>query len=227
VSSREPVSRRTRPAKAPLSRAAIVDAALRVLERDGGSKLTMRRVAAELDTGPASLYVYVRNTTGLHALLIDRLLASLDLAWDGAEPWRERLHRVLADYRGLLAERPEIARGALSVWPDGPNYLDLVELLLRLLAAAGVDQRAAAWAVDLLLQHVSAAAAEWAERAADAGQDLDDLSATLASADPRRHPVLASFDTALLTAGDPEIRDRWAVDVLIDGVLARSAPAGA
>ncbi|WP_217987113.1 TetR/AcrR family transcriptional regulator [Dietzia natronolimnaea] len=66
-----------------MSREGIVDAALRVVERDGADKLTLRKVAAELDTGPVSLYVYVRNVTVLHALLADRLLADLDLGWDG------------------------------------------------------------------------------------------------------------------------------------------------
>ncbi|WP_222843985.1 TetR/AcrR family transcriptional regulator [Cellulosimicrobium sp. CUA-896] len=84
--TRAPISRRDRPAKPALSREAIVAAALHVLKRDGAEKLTIRRVADELDTGPASLYVYVKNVTVLHALLIDGLLADLDLAWDGAEP---------------------------------------------------------------------------------------------------------------------------------------------
>lgn len=220
VSRAEPISRRERPAKPALSRTAIVDAAILVLERDGADKLTMRRVAAELDTGPASLYVYVKNTAALHALLVDRLLGDLDLAWDEAEPWRERLHRVLSDYVSLLSRRAELARTALFVWPDGPNYLDLIELLLRLLRAAGADTRTATWAVDLLLQHASSAAAEWAARAAGTGQDLDDLTATLESADPGRHPVLAAIDPALFTSGDHADRARWAIDALIDGILA-------
>lgn len=216
----EPRSRRERPAKPALSRAAIVDAAVVVLEREGADKLTMRRVAAELDTGPASLYVYVKNTATLHALLIDRLLGDLDLVWDEREPWRPRLHRVLSDYGSLLTQNAELARTALFVWPDGPHYLDLIELLLRLLQAAGTNVRTAAWAVDLLLQHAGSAAAEWAARASGTGQDVGDLIATLESADPHRHALLASLDPALFTRGDPADRSRWAVDAMIDGILA-------
>ncbi len=215
----EPVSRRDRPAKPALSRAAIVDAALVVLERDGADKLTMRRVAAELDTGPASLYVYVKNTAVLHALIVDRLLGDLDLAWDEVEPWRERLHRVLSDYVALLSQRAELARAAMFVWPDGPHYLDLIELLLRLLRAAEVDERSSSLAVDLLLQHAGSTAAEWAARTAGTGQDLDDLMATLESADPHRHPLLASMDPALFTDGEHVDRARWGFDALIDGII--------
>src|ERR1700743_968491 len=49
-------STRDRPAKAPLSEAAIVDAALAIARTDGLAAVTMRRVAAELDTGAAPPY---------------------------------------------------------------------------------------------------------------------------------------------------------------------------
>ncbi|MCF4121149.1 TetR/AcrR family transcriptional regulator C-terminal domain-containing protein [Antribacter sp. KLBMP9083] len=216
----EPVSRRERPAKPALSRAAIVDAALRVIEREGAHKLTMRRLATELDTGPASLYVYVKNTTELNAQLIDRLLAELDLSWDGAESWRERLHRVLSDYSALLARRAELANAALHVWPDGPNYLDLVELVVRLLLSAGVSEQTAARSVDLLLQHATASAAEWTAHAREEGQDIADLTGTLAGADPTRHPTLTALGASIFTEGSHLERSRWAIDTLIDGILA-------
>src|SRR5919201_5400621 len=57
--SRRPRSTRDRPAKAPLSEEAIVDAALAILKAQGLEAVTMRRDAAALDTGPGSLYVYV------------------------------------------------------------------------------------------------------------------------------------------------------------------------
>jgi len=221
MTTREPISRRERPAKPALSREAIIDAALLVLERDGAEKLTIRRVAAELDTGPASLYVYVKNVTVLHALLIDGLLADLDLAWDDTEPWRERLHRVISDYVDLLTEHGNLARSAMFVWPDGPHYLSLVDLLLRLLQSADADEKTAAWGIDLILQHANIAAAEWAARASGTGQDLDELATTLASADERRHPTLAAFDTAVFVQGTPDERRRWALDILLDGITTK------
>lgn len=224
MTTRTPISRRERPAKPALSRSAIVNAALRVLERDGAEKLTIRRVAAELDTGPASLYVYVKNVTVLHALLIDGLLADLDLAWDGTEPWRERLHRVIGGYINLLTAHGNLARSAIFVWPDGPHYLSLVDLLLRLLQSTGADEKSAAWGIDLLLQHASVTAAEWAARASGTGQEVDELTATLASADHERHPALAAFNTAAFTQGTPDERNRWALDTLLDGITRATLP---
>ncbi|MDA3147181.1 TetR/AcrR family transcriptional regulator [Leucobacter sp. UCMA 4100] len=223
MSTPEPVSRRERPSKPALSRSAIVDAALEVLTRDGAEKLTIRRVAAELDTGPASLYVYVKNVTVLHALLADRLLADLDLEWDGAEPWRERLVRLLEEYVDLLAEQGELARAVMFVWPDGPFYLDLIDVLVRLLTASGANEQACAWGIDLLLQHASTSAAEWATRAGENGQQVEDLEATLESADPQRHPGLAAFGADAFTTGSRFERRRWAFEALITGITGVSA----
>ncbi len=218
----EPISRRDRPAKPPLSRAAILDAAVAIVRQDGAAALTMRRLATELDTGPASLYVYVRNTTELNALLIDRYLSELDLSWDGREEWRERLQRVVDDYAALLASQPGLAAAALTTWPDGPHYLDLLELLMRLLDAAGVDTETAARGIDLLLQHATASAAEWAARATPAGQDLADLTETLDAASADRHPSLHRAGSAVFTSGTPEERTRWATTAIVQGILAQA-----
>jgi AcrR family transcriptional regulator len=216
----EPISRRDRPAKPPLSRAAILDAAVDVVHRDGAAALTMRRLASELDTGPASLYVYVRNTTELNALLIDRYLSELDLSWDGREAWRERLQRVVDDYASLLASQPGLASAALTTWPDGPHYLDLIELLMRLLDAAGVDIETAARGVDLLLQYATASAAEWAAHATPTGQDLADLTETLDAATVERHPSLHRAGSTVFTSGTPDERTRWATTAIVNGILA-------
>ena len=53
--------------------------------------MTMRRLADELDTGAASLYVYVRNTAELHAAVLDELLGSVELSrrrGTGRSGWR-------------------------------------------------------------------------------------------------------------------------------------------
>ena len=75
--AREPRSRRERPAKPALTRAGIVAAAVEVMRSEGLERVTMRRLAQELDTGPASLYVYVANTAELHAAVLDELLGDL------------------------------------------------------------------------------------------------------------------------------------------------------
>lgn len=220
-----PVSRRERPAKPALTREGIVDAAMAVLRQDGVHKLTMRRIATDLDTGPASLYVYVRSTTEIHALLIDRLLADLDLTWKGRGDRRRRLHRLLVDYVELLATHPGLARSALVTWPQGAHYLDLVELMLRLLTTEGVPDGRAAWGVDVLLQQATAMAAEYGSRGEPGHpQTTDQLLEAFDSADPARHPTLARIGGRQMLGGERGQRRDWAIDALVAGVIATPRP---
>jgi AcrR family transcriptional regulator len=221
--STQPRSRRERPAKPALSREGIVDAALAVLETDGIEKLTMRRLAADLDTGPASLYVYVRSTTEVHAMLIDRLLARLDLSWDGRD-WHGRLRSLLVSYAGLLMSHPGLARSALVTWPDGPHYLDLIELMLRLITEGGVPASRAAWGVDVLLQHATAMAAEYGTRGERPEQGEAELADALAGADARRHPILTSLGVDGMMGGERDHRRDWSLDVVINGVVSTPRP---
>src|ERR1700684_2247935 len=96
-------SRRERPAKPALSRAGIVAAALTVMRAEGLDRVTMRRLAAELDTGAASLYVYVRNTAELHAAMLEELLGQIDLSpVTAVGDWQERLPAGPTPRRGRL-----------------------------------------------------------------------------------------------------------------------------
>jgi AcrR family transcriptional regulator len=218
---REPISRRERPAKPALSRRWIVDTAVRIMRAEGLEKVTMRRLAQELDTGPASLYVYVANTAELHAAILDRLLGRVDLTADPGADWRERLDGVLASYEHVLFAHPALAQSALTARAAGENYLALLESLLALLEAGGVPDRQAAWGVDLLLQRSTASAAEHSARREDtnAQRDWIQLRQALGTASPDTLPhVRAQADN--LVSGTPAERRRWSIDTLLNGILA-------
>ncbi|MFF4545120.1 TetR/AcrR family transcriptional regulator [Streptomyces sp. NPDC001435] len=219
-----PRSRRERPAKPALTREGIVAAAVAVLRAEGLRKVTMRRLAQELDTGPASLYVYVRNTDELHAAVLDELLGTVGPApADGT--WRERLERVLTAYTEMLLEHPSLARSALTARPSGPHYLDLIETLLALLDEGGVPSARAAWGVDLLLQHATATAAEHAgqDTSPTARGDWDALGRALGNASERTHPHIAATAGELMS-GAPEARLSWAFQALINGIERTAVP---
>ncbi|MEU2423532.1 TetR/AcrR family transcriptional regulator C-terminal domain-containing protein [Streptomyces sp. NPDC007851] len=215
-----PRSRRERPAKPALTREGIVTAAVRILRTEGLQKVTMRRLAQELDTGPASLYVYVRDTAELHAAVLDELLGTLDPP-SAQGTWRERLEQVLVAYTGMLLEYPSLARSALTSWPSGPHYLGLIETLLGLLDEGGVPREQAAWGVDLLLQRATASAAEHAGH--DSREDWDALGRALTQVSERTHPHIAAASGSLL-AGTPEQRVSWGIQTLVNGIQRTAVP---
>jgi AcrR family transcriptional regulator len=227
-SERPVVSRRERPAKPALTRAGIVAAAITVMQAEGLDRVTMRRLAQELDTGAASLYVYVRNTAELHAAMLDELLAAVDLSpVTAAGDWRDRLIAVLWSYTRILFEQPGLAPSVLVTRPSGPAYLSLAEGILALLSAGQVPGDRAAWAVDLLLHFATSTAAEQGtrQRALDAADEEDALAAALRAAPAATYPHLAALGADELMSGPGPDRLTWGFNVLISGILHTPRPA--
>ena len=156
-----PRSRRDRPAKPALSREAIVDAALAIVREEGIDALTMRRLAQSLDTGPASLYVYVANRDELWDLVFDEAIGSIETEPTDPARWREQVHALAGRMVNMMVvEYPGMARMAMARIPVGDNALRVNESMLSLLKAGGVGDQAAAYAADLLSMYVTATAYE-------------------------------------------------------------------
>lgn len=217
-----PVSRRNRPAKAPLSREAIVTAALAIMESEGLAGLSLRRVATALDTGPASLYVYFANLNDLHAAMLDAAMREVELPESGKKGWRLRLKALLTSYMLVLYNKKGLAQLAMMQIACGPNALRLVESVLALLMEGGVLETRAALAVDLLFLHVTAVAAEQSNWR-DNNNDFARAKEVFANLTPEEFPLLYT-SRELLFATSGKSRFLWALDVIIDGVLAAPPP---
>jgi AcrR family transcriptional regulator len=221
-------STRDRPAKAPLSEDAVVDAALAILKSDGLEAVTMRRVAAALDTGAASLYVYVSGREGLLQAMLDRVTATIELESPAPSRWRAQLHSLLQRMHQALVAHPGIAAMTLADPPTTEAVLLLTENLLGILLAGGLDPQGAAWACDIFVLLVTAAAREDDVRRPrghgddDRREHVDELYKTFAGLPPGRFPLIAAH-AAQMVAGTSDERFRYAIDVVIDGMLARAA----
>jgi AcrR family transcriptional regulator len=218
-------SRRERPAKPALTRSGIVAAALAVMQAEGLDRVTMRRLAAELDTGAASLYVYVRNTAELHAAMLEELLGQIDLSpVSAAGDWQDRLIEILTSYTAILFEHPGLAQSALVTRPSGPAYLGLVEAILALLDAGAIPPDRASWGMDLLLHVATATAVEHGtrERAIDARDEEDAVAAALRDAPADRFPHIAAIGATELMSGPGRLD--WGFRVLINGVIHTPRP---
>lgn len=222
-------STRDRPAKPPLSEDAVVGAALAILKSDGLEAVTMRRVAAALDTGPASLYVYVADREGLLQAMLDRVIATVGFEAPDPSRWRAQLHSLLQRVHQALVAHPGIAAMTLADPPTTEAVLALTENLLGILLAGGLGPQGAAWACDILVLLVTAAAREDdvrrpRGRGGDAGrqEQADRLYKTFAGLPPDRFPLLAAH-AAQMVAGDGDQRFRFAIDVVLDGMLGRAA----
>jgi AcrR family transcriptional regulator len=158
VRSREPVSRRGGPVRPALSRAAIVEAALRVADSDGLDAVSMRRVAEELDTGASALYVYVQNRDDLLDAMFDHVMAPVAEAALPAGDWRQRLAWLLLASVAAASGHGGLARVALTSIPGGPNATAITGRVRDLLTEGGIGEDTIPAALDLLGLFVTAAA---------------------------------------------------------------------
>ncbi|TDC96604.1 TetR/AcrR family transcriptional regulator [Actinomadura sp. 7K507] len=72
------------------SRAQILEAARRIIDREGWEKLTVRRLASELGIGPTTLYHHVRDKEDLLVLVLNDYLGRLERPELPSDP-RERI----------------------------------------------------------------------------------------------------------------------------------------
>jgi AcrR family transcriptional regulator len=219
-----PRSTRDRPAKPALSEDGILDVALRILRAEGLEAVTMRRLAAELDTGPASLYVYIKGRDELLNALLDRVGGSMELEEPDPARWRDQVHRLVRGLLDALEAHPGIARVAVANIPTGERALTVADNMMGLLLAGGITPQDAAWACDILPLITTASAVETAtyqERGDDEGETGERIAEVFGSLRPERFPNITRY-TSELTSGDSDERFRFAVDTFLDGLVARS-----
>ncbi|GAA4205202.1 TetR/AcrR family transcriptional regulator [Actinocatenispora rupis] len=219
-------ARRGRPRKEEpgLTGRAVLDAGLRLMDRDGLDAVTMRRVAAELDVRAASLYRYVRNKDELLAALADELFADLDLTRHVRADWPAALTAMAHDLRRYLLARRDSARLIAGRFTTGPHGLRNIEALLAVLRAAGLSDHDTAFAgyacvtslFGLVAAEQNSVAAEVAA-GTPAREYLDGLAGTLRAMPADRYPnVVALADE--LTAPDLARRFDFAVERMVAGI---------
>jgi AcrR family transcriptional regulator len=238
-------STRDRPAKAPLSEALIVDTAVGILRKDGLDAVTMRRVAAALDTGPASLYVYVDGRRGLRDAMLERVVASIPLEEPDPSRWREQVITLMKAMLRALQAHPGIARVVLIdrglgrsfdptiepeemvTLPPGRDSLRLIETLLGTIRAGGIDPLDAARACDVLSLITAAAATEIPTQgrdgppkpAAEPGA-VERVREALANLPHDRFPLVTQFGAEPRSVSGEE-RFSFAIETLLEGLVAR------
>ncbi|WP_434781138.1 TetR/AcrR family transcriptional regulator [Amycolatopsis kentuckyensis] len=144
-----------------LSQASIVRAALIVLDEEGFDAVTMRRIAQELETGPASLYAHVSNKDELAELMLDAALADVVIPEPDPARWDEQVKDLVRDQIQVMAAHRGLARIAWDIAvPVTPHSLKQGEAMLALLRAGGLTLKQATFAGDALSLYAKAYAYE-------------------------------------------------------------------
>jgi AcrR family transcriptional regulator len=141
----------------PLSRPRIIAAAAALLDREGPSALSARRLAAELGCEAMSLYHHVPNMGELLEAVIDDALAGIALPAVEANTPRRSLSALARDYLALALARPQVFLVLGTRRWRSPAQAALQSRMIELLAAHGLTARAALRASRILLVYLNGA----------------------------------------------------------------------
>lgn len=130
------------PARPKLDKAAIVEAALRLLEDVGLDGLSTRALAAALGVRGPSLYWHFENMGALRDLMADAILADALSAADGTSDWRAWLADGARAIRAAALAHRDGARLLAAARPGARRRLRFPANLARL-EVAGFSPEAA------------------------------------------------------------------------------------
>jgi AcrR family transcriptional regulator len=137
----------------PLTPERVVQEALAVIAEVGAEALTMRGLAARLGVVPGAVYRHVRSKQQLQDLVLDGVLAEVDVRLDRSSPWTEQLKLLAHRLRQVLEAHPGVAGILKTRDPLGPHSLALAEAFLGPLQAAGFSDREAGLVFFLLVDY--------------------------------------------------------------------------
>jgi AcrR family transcriptional regulator len=215
--------------RAPLSREAIVEAALRIVDRDGLAATSMRRVADDLGVAPSALYWHLRNKEELLQFVLDRAIAEIRLPERDPAHWEEQFKVVGREMRRVLTMHRDIARVTLGAIPVGPNILRVVEWIHALLREAGLPDKVVALVGDLCGLYVGAFSYEESlGLSAPTGESLpaEEVVAMLRGYWESLPPSVFPHTLALLDylfEGGPDERFEFGLDVIVRGIASLAA----
>lgn len=209
----------------------VVGAAMAAVEAEGVEALSMRKVAARLGVGAATLYTYVPDKAALLALMVDEMLGQAPLPHTRTGTWREKVAAWAREDLESFRENPWLVAVAETAY-IGPNGFAWTDSAIRVFDGTGLSAEealAVVEAVDGLVRgHVAkVVAADRAERWTDPeGRSF----ATVQESYLLTHRVeggrFPSVERLASPLGPVETFER-ALAWLLDGVESRIAERGA
>jgi len=221
----------------PISRDAIVDAALALLDGEGYEALSMRALAEELGTGAASLYWHVGSKDGLLDLVFERVIGEVRVPDADPEQWTEQVREFGRAQRAATLRHPFIVPLSLGRIPMGPNAVRLSERVMAIMTAGGLPPRLAVQGYLLLISAINGFTSDETDGGEGASpdarpaappdgpsqQEMADMIAGYFASLPAEHfPNLTKLAGEFSLTDDDE-RFELLLDIFVDGLARRAA----
>jgi len=208
-----------------LTRSMILQAALRIVDRDGVDGLSMRRLSVALGRDPVMLYRHVPNKAAVLDGVAEIVLAQLSV--DTADPdWAGQLRVVAHEFRQLAVTHPNVVPLLVTrplATPLGlrpPGMLRPIEDVLALLTSAGFTGDDALHIYRVLFGYLYGHILNELQEVIERPEETDDvLRLGLHRLTITEFPVLRALAPALASYDGTKELDRF-LDLLLPGLTA-------
>lgn len=208
-----------------LSKATVVDRALKLADTDGLEGLTIRRLAADLGVTPMALYWHFRGKEELYAGLAERIWSEIDIKTDPAAPWPDRLRGLLESLVSVLRAHPSAPRLLSQHESKNEPALRATEVALGVLRDGGFDARLSAeiarqalWtAITLVLSEIGL---DPSRSQAEREEDLRRDRIRYAMLPPDRYPLIIESAIPLTDCENLDFHYETGISMFIAGAIA-------
>lgn len=216
------------PDQPALSRAAIVRAAIVMLDADGVEALSMRKLGARLNAGATSLYRHVATKDELMELAVDEVFAEITVPPADSPDWRAAATQAARSFRATALRHRWLSSvlGQAGLAYLGPNLMSVSDRLAALFTAAGHPEPGGA--IDTVLSYVigmSTTEAAWLTAVARSGETEEVFITRLLPAAQRAAADYEHLADPHAAVADPaDLRNSkfaYGLEVVLDGLALR------
>ncbi len=203
----------------------VIEAAVTLADAIGVEALTIRKLAAELEVKPMSIYHHLPNKEAIIDGMVDLVFSEIDLPPTDVD-WKQAIRQRAASARTVLARHPWAAPLMESRTSPGPATLRHHDAVLGCLLAGGFSLEMTAHAYAVIDAFIYGFALQEASLPATAGDEIAELAEAMAAAMPAgEYPHLVEFTAGhVLQPGyDFSQEFDFGIDLILDGLEAATA----
>lgn len=219
LASASAVARR-KPGRPPIPVGPIVDAALQIIDEQGWEELSMRSLAAHLNSSTATLYRHFPNREALIQSVIDRVLGEVDV--DAANyrglDWRPACERLARETFESFRRHRQVAMLLAHHTPIGPNSAAVRERMLSVLIDGGLDVPVAARSGAMIAHLIVGFAIQLGGERELSGNDRKTLAKAVNAMDLAQYPATAAVKHARWRPTSIDEEFAFALDMVLDGM---------
>jgi AcrR family transcriptional regulator len=211
---------RRAPGRAPLTRARVLEAAIKLADQGGIESLSMRKLGQELGVEAMAVYYHVANKDEVLDGIVDLVFSEIELPGAGGD-WKTAMRARAISVRDVLS-RHRWAIGMMESRANpGPANLRHHNAVIGCLRAAGFDMAMVAHAYSLLDGYIYGFALTKMNLPFDRGDEVADMAQTMLEPFPLdAYPNLVAFITehAMKPGYDYADEFEYGLDLVLDGL---------